>query len=802
MYRDKLLRAHRRSVPLDTDGHVLLGVGLGVFAIEVDLAHVGEYDAALLDLLLSQPTHILPPFEQAAADALRTLLHDLKENSNTQAEVPPQPNVAQYEDENAITSNPDESGQNGDGPKALPNQFRKKGKSADQQMLEFTGTTIQILLKGNMNPVELRQINATHMNRLIKCPGIIISASRVQSRASSLRIRCPTCQDTKTIYTSGPFSGAKLPTKCSQLNQSKCPTLPYAIFPDDSTFVDQQSLKLQECPESVPTGEMPRNILLAVERSLVDTAPPGTRVSVLGVATVFQAVASGGSKGSKSSVRTVYLRVVGLQRDDATSGDASSRNYFSPKEEEAFRLLARRSDIYSILSRSIAPSISGSYTVDIKKAITCMLFGGSQKRLPDGMRLRGDINVLLLGDPSTAKSQFLKFANRVAPIGVYTSGKGSSAAGLTASVVRDARGEFYLEGGAMVLADGGVVCIDEFDKMRPADRVAIHEAMEQQTISVAKAGITTVLNSRTSVLAAANPVFGRYDDMKSASENIDLMTTILSRFDMIFLVRDVRDEDRDRAICRHVMGVHINSRHDTSSTAPMSEAAGAFGAEEDVGMASSTKIMPGREEHVAENATRVATQGGELDVATMKKYIQYCRAKCSPRLSNEASDVLASNYVKIRDDVRRRVMDAYGSKNGDAASHATIPITVRQLEALVRLSESLAKMRLSSEVHAEDVAEALRLFRVSTMAANAAGGGGSDSNAAIGVLSSREDIMRVENFLRSRLVVGTVVNKQRIVEEAAAQGHDAMLVARVMGIMTLRGEIQERNQSRLIKRIK
>merc|ERR1711920_195300 len=169
-------------------------------------------------------------------------------------------------------------------------------------------------------------------------------------------------------------------------------------------------------------------------------------------------------------------------------------------------------------------------------------------------------NVLLLGDPSVAKSQFLKFVDQVAPIAVYTSGKGSSAAGLTASVVKEAgSGEFHLAAGAMVLADGGVVCIDEFDKMRESDRVAIHEAMEQQTISIAKAGITTILNSRTSVLAAANPIFGRYDDLRSAAENIDMMSTILSRFDCIFIVRDIRDEGRDLSIAKHVMGVHMKA---------------------------------------------------------------------------------------------------------------------------------------------------------------------------------------------------------------------------------------------------
>lgn len=514
-----------------------------------------------------------------------------------------------------------------------------------------------------------------------------------------------------------------------------------------------------------------------------------------------------------------------MERESSTADTAR----FSPAEEEAFRQLSRRPDVYDILHRSIAPSISGSYTVDIKKAILCLLFGGSRKRLPDGMRLRGDINVLLLGDPSTAKSQFLKFATRVAPVGVYTSGKGSSAAGLTASVVRDARGEFYLEGGAMVLADGGIVAIDEFDKMRPADRVAIHEAMEQQTISIAKAGITTVLNSRSSVLAAANPVFGRYDDLKSASENIDLMSTILSRFDLIFLVRDVRDEVRDRMICRHVMGVHIGSSGGRpSGGGGAGGGLGAFGgmggdggAEEELmaaGMLGGDNLRQAAKSSssgnanspaaIAENAMRIATTGvGELDIPTMKKYIQYCKAKCKPRLSDEAGDILASSYVKIRDDVRRRVMETGGGQ-----SQAAIPITVRQLEALVRVSESLAKMRLDSGVQSEDIAEALRLFKVSTMTANSADSNGSNSGRAppgtggAGLMSAamptQEELMRAESFLRSRLAIGAVLNKQRVVEEAAAQGYNAMVVARALSIMVARGEVQERNQSRMVKRVR
>jgi DNA replication licensing factor MCM5 len=359
---------------------------------------------------------------------------------------------------------------------------------------------------------------------------------------------------------SGGIAGLSLPRTCGRPKNpgedaARCPLDPYFVVHEKCQFIDQQVLKLQEAPDQVPVGELPRHILISADRYLTNKVVPGSRCTIMGVFSIYQAK---GTKGNTAvALRNPYLRAVGIQADvDHTmKGNAT----FTEEEEQEFLELSRRKDLYEVFANCIAPSIYGN--ADIKKAIACLLMGGSKKILPDGMRLRGDINVLLLGDPGTAKSQLLKFVEKATPIAIYTSGKGSSAAGLTASVQRDATSrEFYLEGGAMVLADGGVVCIDEFDKMRDEDRVAIHEAMEQQTISIAKAGITTILNARTSVLAAANPIFGRYDDLKTPGENIDFQTTILSRFDMIFIVRDTHDRGRDEQMAKHVMGLAMGGR--------------------------------------------------------------------------------------------------------------------------------------------------------------------------------------------------------------------------------------------------
>lgn len=378
----------------------------------------------------------------------------------------------------------------------------------------------------------------------------------------------------------------------------------------DTEYIDFQVLKIQECPDSIPTGEVPRTYQVCCERYLVDRLVPGTRVVITGVLTIAERKANP-ADSIQRSIRTNYIVCYSYSLENTGSRRVASD--FNAVDKSRFNEYSKDPKIYEKISTSVGEAIYGHD--DIKKAIACLLFGGSAKHLPDGSKLRGDINVLLLGDPSTAKSQFLKFVQKVAPIAVYTSGKGSSAAGLTAAIIKDPNsGEFQLEGGALVLADGGVVCIDEFDKMRPQDRVAIHEAMEQQTISVAKAGITTILNSRTSVLAAANPIFGRYDDQKKISDQIDLQTTILSRFDCIFIVRDIRSEEGDKRLAKHIIGLHS------------------------------------RANAVIEDEKSGQTRN--LNLEELKNYIMYAKMSATPKMNEEAAVALQNLYIEDRKKVR------------------------------------------------------------------------------------------------------------------------------------------------------
>lgn len=343
LYRDRLLRLHRRR----NDAVVP--------ALGVDLAHLGEYDSALLGYLLEQPATLLPTLELAAADALSSLLYETSSN----AQDPDQDDTL-GDDENAIAE--------------------------DNTNATKHGMTIQILLTGQLQATPLRQIHAAHMNRLLQCPGLVISTSPVKSRAVQLSLCCHRCLDTQTIiHTAGPWQSIPLPSTCAGPNSEECGRFPYTVDPDQSRFVDQQTIKLQEAPETVPVGELPRSVVTVVDRALVDRAPPGTRVSLLCIPTLMPG--GGGRNGGRdSTAQAVYLRVVGLIQENDAHGPAVR---YTPAEEEAFTRLAARPDVYEILLRSTAPNISGSYTVDIKKAMLCQLMGGSSKRLPDGMRLRG-----------------------------------------------------------------------------------------------------------------------------------------------------------------------------------------------------------------------------------------------------------------------------------------------------------------------------------------------------------------------------------------------------------------------------
>ncbi|KAG0140786.1 hypothetical protein CROQUDRAFT_83949 [Cronartium quercuum f. sp. fusiforme G11] len=679
-----------------------------VYALEVEMQHLIVYDEELAHSITNSPGDILPLFETAVRKVAESMLFPLTKSAEMIEEDP---------------------------------ELEMAGQGVDDI------PDLQVTLQSEARLMQFRDLLAPNISKLVRMPGIVISASTLSSRATMLHLTCKSCNHVKRITVQGGFTGFTLPRVCAGVpaagDRKECPLDPYVIVHEKSRFVDQQSVKLQEAPDMVPVGELPRHILLSVDRYLTGRVVPGSRIIATGIYSTFNS--SGRNQGA-IALRQPYLRVVGLEVDrDGNGANGRGRQQFTVEEEDEFNAMARSPDFYQRFTDSIAPSIYGNQ--DIKKAVVCLLMGGSKKILPDGMRLRGDINVLLLGDPGTAKSQLLKFVEKVSPISVYTSGKGSSAAGLTASVQRDAQSrEFYLEGGAMVLADGGVVCIDEFDKMRDEDRVAIHEAMEQQTISIAKAGITTILNSRTSVLAAANPVFGRYDDMKSPGENIDFQTTILSRFDMIFIVKDEHDELRDRTIAKHIMALHMN------------------------------------------RATEAQVEG-EIDLDKMKRFISFAKSRCAPRLSTEAAEKLSSHFVSLRKQVQQVERD-----NNERSS---IPITIRQLEAIIRISESLAKLTLSPTVQDHHVEESIRLFKFSTMDAVQAGNIEGISKGEL-----QEEIAKVETEIRRRLPIGWSTSYASLVKEfVQQQGYSSHALERTLYILEKREVIRFTGQKRTVQRV-
>ena len=492
----------------------------------------------------------------------------------------------------------------------------------------------------------LRQINSEVITKMTSVSGMVVRASEVKPLAKELTYKCLDKHISKFTL----LDGMSL-DKAVKCQSPKCPYTNLAIVAEESRFIDFQIVRLQELPEDLPPGQLPHYVNVSMKQDLVDYARPGDRIVLTGIVRIEQERVS----GVKQSESALYrLRMDGNNIEfiggrGIKGSRRTEREEISPDEQKIIRTLSKNPDIYDRLIASFAPHIRGHEL--FKEAILLLIVGSTQRALSDGSKVRGDINVFLVGDPGTAKSEMLKFCARIAPRGLYTSGRGSTAAGLTAAVVRDASGIFMLEAGAVVLGDQGLVCIDEFDKMRPEDRSALHEVMEQQSASIAKGGIVATLNARTSILAAANPMFGKYDPFKNLTENVNLPIPLLTRFDLVFVVRDIPHEEKDRQIAQHILSQHGTSGTDTTSL---------------------------------------------IDVDILTKYLAYAKRN-DPVLTKEAENKIMEFYLKMR------------SVEGED-KEKMITITPRQLEGLIRLSTARARILLKNQVEEDDADRAIYLF--------------------------------------------------------------------------------------------
>ncbi|CAO3628476.1 unnamed protein product [Mucor hiemalis] len=542
------------------------------------------------------------------------------------------------------------------------------------------------------NHVNPRTLRAMYLGKFVCIEGIVTRCSLVRPKVlKSIHYAAKTNTHFMREYRDATTPGNPIPTGTVYPTQDDNGN-PLVTEFGYSTYRDHQSLSIQEMPERAPAGQLPRSVDVILDDDLVDKAKPGDRVCIIGI---YRSLGNRSSSQSSSTFKTVIIcNEISLLSTKAGGGIAAP--LLTDNDIANITELAKKRNSFKILSQSLAPSIWGHEY--IKKAVLMMLLGGVEKNLENGTHIRGDINMLMVGDPSTAKSQILRYVLNIAPLAIATTGRGSSGVGLTAAVTTDKEtGERRLEAGAMVLADRGVVCIDEFDKMSDVDRVAIHEVMEQQTVTIAKAGIHTSLNARCSVVAAANPIYGMYDLTKDPAKNIALPDSLLSRFDLLFIVTDSLDEIRDRQISEHVLRMHRYVQPGAEEGAPVTEAVDDIMGDEPEEEAEEDEIYEKFNPNVHSGVSRSTKI---LKSTFLKKYIYYVKNIVKPVLTKRATDRIINEYTSLRN-----------HKEDDPNRKKTAPITARTLETLIRLSAAHAKARLSSTVEDKDAKAAAEVLR-------------------------------------------------------------------------------------------
>ncbi|XP_039182275.1 DNA replication licensing factor MCM3 [Crotalus tigris] len=537
-----------------------------------------------------------------------------------------------------------------------------------------------------------RTLTSQFLSCIVCVEGIVTKCSLVRPKVVRSVHYCPATKKTiERRYTDLTSleafpSSAVYPTKDEENN-------PLETEFGLSTYKDHQTITIQEMPEKAPAGQLPRSVDIILDDDLVDKVKPGDRIQIIGT---FRCLPSKRGGYTSGTFRTILIACQVKQMSKEVQPEYSSRDVSKIKKFSK----QHSKDVFEQLSKSLAPSIHGHEY--IKKAILCMLLGGVEKVLENGSRLRGDINILLIGDPSVAKSQLLRYVLCTAPRAIPTTGRGSSGVGLTAAVTTDQEtGERCLEAGAMVLADRGVVCIDEFDKMSDIDRTAIHEVMEQGRVTIAKAGIQAQLNARCSVLAAANPVYGRYDQYKTPMENIGLQDSLLSRFDLLFIVLDQMDPEQDREISDHVLRMHRYraAGEQDGDAMPLGSTVELLATEDPSFTEEEDQELQVYERH--DDLLHGPRRRKEKIVSMefMRKYIHFAKM-LKPVLTEEAAALIAQEYSSLRS------QEQISSDNA-----RTSPITARTLETLIRLSTAHAKARMSKIIEEQDAKAAVELVQ-------------------------------------------------------------------------------------------